>query len=203
MEGILFKGRGWGCPSVLTQGQFSFFPPLLQMGWGSWQRHGRIIWSRACTRGGQPSTSGHFRRAIWITKWSLWTKGTFKGQPLTAGKLYTTAQALLKSHLQRRREDGRAGGPTWLSLDWAQTGSYAPLLNRPSYPPVICGFREREEQRRGVDRSSSRVTSPSPAKAANQLGRSNLGSLTHDGDNDLCQDLRIWSISQRGGDLVV
>lgn len=46
---------------------------------------------------GQPATSSRFEKkggAIWITKWSLWTKGTFKGQPLTAGNLYTTAQAL-------------------------------------------------------------------------------------------------------------
>lgn len=46
------------------------------------------------------------RRAIGITKWSLWTKGTFKGQPLTAGNLYTTAQAL-KVIYREGAEQGR------------------------------------------------------------------------------------------------
>ena len=37
---------------------------------------------------------------MWVTKWSLWTKGTFKGQPLIAGKT-TLQHKHYESHLQR------------------------------------------------------------------------------------------------------
>lgn len=47
------------------------------------------------------------KEALGLQNGSLWTKGTFKGQPLTAGKLYTTAQALLESFTEEGVEQGR------------------------------------------------------------------------------------------------
>lgn len=102
-EGIHFTARGRSFPWALI-GQQPF----------------AALWHSGATCNLKPFPKNKTKKgAFWITKWSLWTKGTFKGQPLQLGN-YTLRHKHYKSHhLQRREWKGRGrGSPCWLLYKW-------------------------------------------------------------------------------------